>query len=161
MPKSAFTAEQTDFILSCLYAVPILFSHYMASLFFPDVFGLLVYFTNFNRQVSGALGKVLLISKCREPNISYWAICSLSQRNRSVVTYYIKNKDCHFFFHIISYFMKNTTSQNIFNPLLHNNTIWCLWNIMYLEILWKMEHLLLWSKCSRFHNIFKSFQNVT
>ena len=35
-----------------------------------------------------------------------------------------------------------------FNPL-H------LWNIMYLKILWKLEHLLFWSKCSIFHNFFK------
>ena len=26
------------------------------------------------------------------------------------------------------------------------------------EILWKMEHLLFWSKCSNFHSIFKSIQ---
>ena len=31
------------------------------------------------------------------------------------------------------------------NPLLHNNAFWLLWNIMYLKILWKMEHLLFWS----------------
>ena len=29
------------------------------------------------------------------------------------------------------------------NPLLYNNAYWRLWNIMYLKILWKMEHLLL------------------
>ena len=44
-------------------------------------------------------------------------------------------------------------------PLLHNNAFWRLWNIMYLKILWKMEQLLFWSKCSIFHNIFKSIQN--
>ena len=38
-------------------------------------------------------------------------------------------------------FEKDLTSFN----LLH------LWNIMYLKILWKMEHLLFWSKCSIFH----------
>ena len=32
---------------------------------------------------------------------------------------------------------------------------------LYLKILWKMEHLLFWSKCSIFHNIFKSIQNLT
>ena len=32
---------------------------------------------------------------------------------------------------------------------------------MYLKILWKMEHLLFWSLCSIFHNIFKSNQNLT
>ena len=44
--------------------------------------------------------------------------------------------------------------------MLHNNTFWRLWNIMYLKILWKMELMLLWSKCSIFH-IFKSIQNLT
>ena len=33
--------------------------------------------------------------------------------------------------------------------------------IMYLKVLWKMEHLLFWSKCSIFHNIFKSIQNLS
>ena len=33
--------------------------------------------------------------------------------------------------------------------------------IMFLKILWKMEHVLFWSKCSIFHNIFKSIQNLT
>ena len=33
--------------------------------------------------------------------------------------------------------------------------------IMYLKILWKMEHLLQKSKCSIFPNIFKSIQNLT
>ena len=40
-------------------------------------------------------------------------------------------------------------------------TIFDVWNIMYLKILWKMEHLLCWSKCSIFHNIFKSIQIST
>ena len=31
--------------------------------------------------------------------------------------------------------------------------------IMYLTIVWKMEHSLFWSKSSIFHNIFKSIQN--
>ena len=31
--------------------------------------------------------------------------------------------------------------------------------IMYLKILWKMKHLLFWSKYSIFHDIFKSIQN--
>ena len=51
-----------------------------------------------------------------------------------------------------------------FNPLLHDDPFWRLWNIMYmyLKILWKMEYFLLfWSKCSIFHNIFKSKQNLT
>ena len=30
-----------------------------------------------------------------------------------------------------------------------------------LEILWQMEHLLFWSQCSIFHNIFKRIQNFT
>ena len=47
------------------------------------------------------------------------------------------------------------------NPLLHDNAFWRLWNTMYLEILWKIEHLLHWRKCSIFHNIFKSIQNFT
>ena len=46
-------------------------------------------------------------------------------------------------------FEKDLTSFN----LLH------LWNIMYLKILWKMEHLLFWSKCSIFHYIFKFMTN--
>ena len=29
-----------------------------------------------------------------------------------------------------------------FNPLLHNNAFWHIWNIIYLEILWKKEDLL-------------------
>ena len=45
------------------------------------------------------------------------------------------------------------------NPLLHNIIFWHLWNIMYLTILWKMEHLLLLSKSSILHNIFKSIQS--
>ena len=32
---------------------------------------------------------------------------------------------------------------------------------MYLKILSKMEHLLFWSKCPIFQNIFKSIQNFT
>ena len=48
------------------------------------------------------------------------------------------------------------TNKNDLNLLLHNNTFWRLWNIMYLKILWKMEHLLQKSKCSIFHNTFKS-----
>ena len=36
------------------------------------------------------------------------------------------------------------------------NAFWHLWNIVHLKIFWKMEHLLFWSKCSIFHNIFKS-----
>ena len=31
---------------------------------------------------------------------------------------------------------------HIINYLLHNNAFWCLYNIMYLKILWKMEHML-------------------
>ena len=45
-------------------------------------------------------------------------------------------------------------------PLLHNNAFWRFWNIMYLKILWKMEHLLFWSKWSIFLNIFKSIQKL-
>ena len=63
-------------------------------------------------------------------------------------------KKCHF----------STQSGHVYtsnlNPFLHN-AFWHLWNIMYSKILWKMEHLLFWSKCSIFHNIFKSFQNLT
>ena len=47
------------------------------------------------------------------------------------------------------------------NPLPRRDTFWRLWKIMYLKILWKMEHLLFWSKCSIFHYIFKSNQNST
>ena len=47
------------------------------------------------------------------------------------------------------------------NLLLHNKAFWHLWNIMYLIILWKMEHLLFWSKCLIFHNIFISIHNLT
>ena len=32
---------------------------------------------------------------------------------------------------------------------------------MFMKILWKKEHLLFWSKCSIFHNIFKGIQNLT
>ena len=46
------------------------------------------------------------------------------------------------------------------NPLLHNSAFWRFWNIMYLKILWKMEHLLFESKCSIFHNIIKRIQNL-
>ena len=49
--------------------------------------------------------------------------------------------------------------EGLLNPLLHDNTFWRLWNIMFLKILWKKEHLLIWSKCSIFHNIFKSMRN--
>ena len=38
---------------------------------------------------------------------------------------------------------------------------WRLWTIVYLKIIGKMEHLLFWSKCSIFHNIFKSIQILT
>ena len=41
------------------------------------------------------------------------------------------------------------------NPLLHTSTFGRLWNVSFLKILWKMEHFLLRSKCSIFHNIFK------
>ena len=47
------------------------------------------------------------------------------------------------------------------NPLLHNIAFERFRNIMYLKILRKMEHLLQKSKCSIFHNIFKSIQNLT
>ena len=33
--------------------------------------------------------------------------------------------------------------------------------ISCIETSWEMEHLLFWSKCSIFHNIFKSIQNLT
>ena len=36
-------------------------------------------------------------------------------------------------------------SQHTINPLIHNNTLWRLWNIMHMKILWKMEHLLFWA----------------
>ena len=39
----------------------------------------------------------------------------------------------------------------LFNPLLHTSTFGCLW-------LWTMEHLLIRSKCSIFHNIFKTIE---
>ena len=51
--------------------------------------------------------------------------------------------------------------KSLLNPLRHNSAFWSLRNIMYLKILWKTEHLLLWSKCSIFHYIFKSIQNLT
>ena len=47
-----------------------------------------------------------------------------------------------------------------FNPLLHSYACWCLWITMYLKILWKMEHLLFWSKCSISNNIFKIIQSL-
>ena len=34
-------------------------------------------------------------------------------------------------------------------------------SIVFLSISWKMEHLLFWSKCSFFHNVFKSIQDLT
>ena len=47
--------------------------------------------------------------------------------------------------------------KHMFNPFIHNNAVWRLWNIMHLTILWKMEHFLQkMNKCSIFHNIFKS-----
>ena len=45
-----------------------------------------------------------------------------------------------------------------FNSLIH---IKAFWHVMFLKILWKMEHLLQKSKCSIFHNIFKSIKNLT
>ena len=53
-----------------------------------------------------------------------------------------------------------TINVSNFNLLLHNNAFWCHWNIMYLKILWKMEHLLFLSKFSIFHSIIESVQNL-
>ena len=44
-----------------------------------------------------------------------------------------------------------------FNPLLHTSAFGRLWNVRFWKI-WKMEHLLLRSKCSIFHNIFKTIE---
>ena len=55
--------------------------------------------------------------------------------------------------------LKFTPLRNLYTHILTLNCI--LWNSMYLELLWIMEHLLFWSKCSIFHNIFKSIQNFT
>ena len=46
------------------------------------------------------------------------------------------------------------TIQRI-NLFLHNNAFSCL-----CENIMEMENLLFWSKCSIFHNIFKSIQNL-
>ena len=43
---------------------------------------------------------------------------------------------------------------------LYNNAFWRLWIIMYLKILWKLEHLLKKSKYSIFHNIFKKYSKL-
>ena len=48
-----------------------------------------------------------------------------------------------------------------YRSLPHDSAFWGLWNTMYLKISWKIEHLFQWSKCSIFHNIFKSLQNFT
>ena len=56
---------------------------------------------------------------------------------------------------------KVSTCRVIVNLLLHNNAFLSLLNTRYLKILWEMECLLLWSKCSIFHNIFKIIQSFT
>ena len=53
-----------------------------------------------------------------------------------------------------------TYKRSRLNPFLHDNVFWHLWSTTYLEILRKMEYLLQKSKCSIFHNIFKSIQNL-
>ena len=60
-----------------------------------------------------------------------------------------------------SIIMKWVNYERLLYLLNHNNTFWRPWNIMYLKILWKKKHLLFRSKCSIFHNIFKSIQNLT
>ena len=47
----------------------------------------------------------------------------------------------------------------VFND--HTHLLFLFWNITYLKLLWKMEHLLIWSKYSIFHNVFKSIQNLS
>ena len=44
------------------------------------------------------------------------------------------------------------------NPLLHTSAFGRLWNVRFFKILWKMENLLLRSKCSNFHNILKTVE---
>ena len=51
-------------------------------------------------------------------------------------------------------------NKTCLNPLLHINALWHLWNIMYLKILWKMEHLLQRSKCSIFHDFFQKYSKL-
>ena len=44
------------------------------------------------------------------------------------------------------------------NLFLHTSAFGHLWNVRFFKILWKMEHLLLSSICSIFHNIFKTIE---
>ena len=80
-----------------MYAVPMLFSYYMASLFFPDVFGLLVYFTNFNRQVSGALGKVPPFIDPAGNQIFHIELSAVWDWVKGIGLLLHKKQDCHFF----------------------------------------------------------------
>ena len=43
--------------------------------------------------------------------------------------------------HIVE-FISFQLKHILLNPQLHNNAFWCLWNTMYLKILWKIKHLL-------------------
>ena len=82
--------------------------------------------------------------------IAYIIICKADQRTDCTETWIDTLNE-----------MSASNISNDFNPLLHNNASWCPWNVMYLKILWKIEHLLFWSKCSIIHNIFKSIiQNL-
>ena len=47
-----------------------------------------------------------------------------------------------------------------FNPLPHDKAFWHCWNIMYLKILWKMKHLLFWSKCCIFQKYFQKYSKL-
>ena len=51
--------------------------------------------------------------------------------------------------------------QGYFNPLLHNNAFWHLWNTTYFENIMENGAFAPKSKCSIFHNIFKSIQNFS
>ena len=51
----------------------------------------------------------------------------------------------------------------VFNPLPDRDAFWRLWKMWYLKTWWKMKHLLLRSKCSILHHVFKAIQkyNIT
>ena len=75
--------------------------------------------------------------------IGCWGFFSLFIVFSETTCYFHEKKNIILFnSHFSFYFFQNMTNFDIdsYSPLLHNNTFWRLWNFMYMEILWKMEH---------------------
>ena len=91
----------------------------------------------------------------KKSSISHWSDKDNCSKIDSI--YQVKGTAMHLIGEVTD--NMETYWSHVYNPLLHNNAFWRLWNIMYLKVLWKMEHLLFWSKSSIFNNIFKNIQN--